>query len=214
MFEFPRFAVHDPRHANDLVRSNPFALVVSGRGGVPVATHAPVLPEGQVEGSFAGTTLLGHMARVNPHWRQWEGDATEVLVVFSGPHGYVSPSMHGAAEPSVPTWNYGAVHLTGRLELILGEEEMLDVVERTVQAMETPRTPKWEPGAASRDVFRQIVGGVVAFRVHVRDEAKLFKVSQDADDRTHGHIRDAFAGPEGNAGLAHLMDVVDPRGES
>jgi transcriptional regulator len=73
MFEFPRFATDDPRHAVDLVRAHPFALVVSANDGVPVGTHVPVIEESPVDTTFVGTTLLGHMAKVNSHWRGFEG---------------------------------------------------------------------------------------------------------------------------------------------
>ncbi|GAA2421460.1 protease synthase/sporulation negative transcriptional regulator PaiB [Actinomadura vinacea] len=213
MYAFPRFATGDPRHAVDLVRDNPFALIVSVAGGVPVATHAPVIIEDPASAatSFAGTTLLGHMARVNPQWRTLEA-APEILVVFSGPHGYVSPAMHGA-DPSVPTWNYAAVHLTGRAELITDPDGVLDVVERTVRTVEAPRTPEWRPSPESRRTFRGILQGVAAFRLHVRHEQSLFKLSQDQDDGLRGRVWDAFAaGADANPDLADLMSRVDPRG--
>lgn len=205
MYAFPRFTADDPRHAIDLVRDHPFALVVSAPGGVPVATHAPVIIENpdEVGDTFAGTTLLGHMARVNPQWREVES-SPDALLVFSGPHGYVSPSMHGA-DPSVPTWDYAAVHLTGTIELITDEDGLLDVVERTVAVMETPRSPSWTPSQASRDVFRAIVSGVVAFRVHVREQQSIFKLSQDKIspwDRIHAAFS---AGPDADPELAGLM---------
>lgn len=201
MYRFDRFATETHEHAVDLVRTNPFALVVSAAGGPPVGTHAPVLIEREAEGTFVGATLLGHLAKANPHWRTWEPD-TEVLVVFTGPHGYVSPTSY-AVDPAVPTWDYAAVHLTGRIEIIT---DVLDVVERTVAAMEAPRTPSWRPTPASREVFGKLVPGVVPFRVHVTAEERLFKLSQDKDDELRERVhRDAD--PE----LAALMDRVDPR---
>jgi transcriptional regulator len=214
MYAFPRFTADDPRHAIDLVRDHPFALVVSAPGGVPVATHAPVIIENPAEvgDTFAGTTMLGHMARVNPQWREMES-SPEALLVFSGPHGYVSPSMHGA-DPSVPTWDYAAVHLTGTIELITDEDGLLDVVERTVAVMETPRSPSWTPSRASRDVFRAIVSGVVAFRVHVREQQSIFKLSQDGIspwDRIHAAFS---AGPDADPELAGLMRRIGGSEES
>ncbi|NUW41412.1 FMN-binding negative transcriptional regulator [Nonomuraea rhodomycinica] len=201
MHVFPRYAPADPAHAARLVRENPFALVVSVAGGVPVATHAPVLVEEAGGPGFEGATLVGHLARVNPQWRAWES-APEALVVFSGPHGYVSPTSY-EADPAVPTWNYAAVHLTGRIEV---HPDPLEVVERTVEAMESSRTPSWRPGAASREVFARIVSGVVAFRVRVTGERGMFKLSQDIDDGRRARVR-----RDADPALAALMDQVDPR---
>jgi|SRR5690606_30920320 transcriptional regulator len=199
MFTFPRFAAEDPALVDALVRENPFALVVTAAGGPPVATHVPVVLEGE---TVEGGTLLGHLARVNPHWRSWE-NGTDVLVVFSGPHGYVSPTVY-ATDPSVPTWDYAAVHVTGTLELLGDDSETLGVVERTVTALESLRTPSWEPTPASRERFRTLLPGVVAFRVRVRAVQSLFKLSQDQDEERYGRVR-AWAAAE-NPRLADLMD--------
>ncbi|TDD11233.1 FMN-binding negative transcriptional regulator [Nonomuraea deserti] len=195
MHTFPRYAAEDPAQVSALIRENPFALVVSAVDGVPVATHVPVILEGA---AVAGGTLLGHMARANPHWRSFEG-SPDVLVIFSGPHGYVSPTVY-ATDPAVPTWDYAAVHLTGRVELV---DDALDVVERTVTALESLREPAWEPTPASRDRFRALLPGVVAFRVHVRTEQSMFKLSQDLDAERYARVRDAVATE--NPGLAALM---------
>ncbi|MGN9841124.1 FMN-binding negative transcriptional regulator [Nonomuraea sp. H19] len=199
MHVFPRYAAKDPQQVADLVRENPFALVVSAVDGVPVATHVPVILEGDTGDTVAGGTLLGHMARANPHWRAWES-SPEVLVVFSGPHGYVSPTVY-ATDPAVPTWDYAAVHLTGRVELV---DDALDVVERTVAALESLRTPAWEPTSASRTRFATLLPGVVGFRVHVRSEESMFKLSQDIDAERYARVRDAFAAE--NPRLADQMD--------
>jgi transcriptional regulator len=205
----PRFPVDDPRHAVRLVRDHPFALVISAEDGVPVATHAPVILESPVDTSFVGATLLGHLARANRQWRGWEA-APDALLVFSGPHGYVSPTTY-ATDPAVPTWDYAAVHLTGRICSIPDPAQTLDVVSRTVQVVESGRSPSWVPSPASRERFAAIVGGVMAFRFRVTAERSVFKLSQDGDEeRRHRVRRDVLTGPYANPGLAHLMNTVDP----
>jgi transcriptional regulator len=206
MFAFPRFATDDPRHAVELVRAHPFALVVSTVDGVPVGTHVPVIEQSPVGSTFVGTTLLGHMAKVNQHWRGFEG-SPPVLVVFGGPHGYVSPTAY-ATDPAVPTWNYAAVHLTGTVELITDSDATLAVVEATVRALESTRTPAWCPSARSHERFAQILPGVVAFRIHVTGERSLFKLSQDIDAERRGRVQDELRST-GNVPLADLMEEVN-----
>src|ERR1044071_9879011 len=82
-------------------------------GGVPFATHLPFILEAD-EGPYG--TLFGHMARANPQWRDFDA-SQPVLVIFQGPHTYVSPSWYEVAL-SVPTWNYAAVHAYGTPRLI------------------------------------------------------------------------------------------------
>lgn len=196
MHEFTRYAAPSPEAVADLVRANPFALVISG-GVPPTATHTPVILPGP---ALEGGVLLGHMARVNPQWRDLGSD---VLVVFSGPHGYVSPTAYGYT-PAVPTWNYAAVHVTGRVEVITDRAETLAVVEETVRAAESLRAVAWDM-TSSRDRFESLIDGVVAFRVHVRTVRSNFKLSQDmppdvqarvrADLRDHA-VADLMAEPE------------------
>eukprot|EP00493_Phyllostaurus_siculus_P004185 UN04205 len=75
------------------------------------ASHLPLVLDRSTGGNDA---LLGHFARANPHWKQLDGG--RVLVIFNGPHAYISPSWY-AAGPAVPTWNYAAVHVHGQLTL-------------------------------------------------------------------------------------------------
>jgi transcriptional regulator len=186
MHEFTRYQAPSREAVADLVRANPFALVVSG-GDPPTATHTPViLPGATVEDAV----LLGHMARVNPQWRGF--GSSDVLVVFSGPHGYVSPTAYGYA-PAVPTWNYAAVHVTGRVELITDRTETLAVVEETVRVMESRRSPAWDM-TSSRDRFVSLIDGVVAFRVHVRTVRSNFKLSQDMPPDVRARVRADLSG--------------------
>ncbi|TMO55905.1 FMN-binding negative transcriptional regulator [Pseudoalteromonas phenolica] len=77
-------------------------------------------------------TLLTHLAKANPHHKIL--DAKEVLIIFSGPHAYISPSWYEKG-PAVPTWNYAAVHVKGRVKLLDGQETM-SVVTQTVEKYE------------------------------------------------------------------------------
>lgn len=185
MHEFSRYPAPSPEAVIDLVRANPFALVVSG-GDPPVATHTPVILPGS---ALEGGMLLGHMARVNPQWRSFGSD---LLVVFSGPHGYVSPTAYGYT-PAVPTWNYAAVHVTGRVELIHDRAETLAVVEETVRVMESRRDVAWDM-TSSRSRFESLIDGVVAFRVHVRTVHTNFKLSQDMPPDVRARVRADLSG--------------------
>lgn len=87
------------------------ALATSGEGGL-MATHLPFV----VEEEDGRITLLAHMARANPQWREFAA-AADAMVIFMQPHAYVSP-RHYDSRQNVPTWNYVAVHAYGRPALI------------------------------------------------------------------------------------------------
>src|SRR5436190_24375513 len=93
------------------MRANDFPLLVTGTGGTLHASHLPVVVQERGEDLF----LDMHMAKNNAQWREFFDD--EVLVVFSGPHAYVSPRWY-ADEERVPTWNYAAVHAYGVPKII------------------------------------------------------------------------------------------------
>ena len=204
------YVAPSPAMEVELVRRNPFAVVVSAEPGrAPVATHVPVIfpRHDEVPGTLDGVTMIGHMARKNPQWTQFTA-GQEILLVFSGQHGYVSPGTYGY-EPAVPTLNYAAVHLTGTVEVTDTRAESLYVVEETVRTLEGMRDPQWDM-SASRETFAALVEHVVSFKVHVTDVQAMFKLSQDMAPEVRDRVR-ADLGAGGCPRLAGLMAAVDPR---
>src|SRR5580658_7964071 len=110
MYVPAHFSQTDSTRLFDFMEQNSFGLLVSQLGGEPFATHLPLLLDRQAGPSG---TLIGHVARANPHWQTTDRN---VLAIFSGPHAYISPSWY-EADNVVPTWNYLAVHVYGRLEI-------------------------------------------------------------------------------------------------
>ena len=155
MYVPPHFAVSDPARLLDLIERHSFGVLVSQVDGLPFATHLPFLLD-----RAAGThgSLVGHVARANPQWHEIAGQTA--LVVFSGPHAYVSPTWYEAANV-VPTWNYVAVHAYGRVELIEDPAALLDIVRRSVSVYEANMPRPWvldgSPTFVDR-LLRQIVG--------------------------------------------------------
>jgi transcriptional regulator len=177
------FAERDVAALFALARARPFALLTSARPGeAPVATHLPLwLDEKRGERG----TLVGHVARANPHWRHFDGE-TPALVVFQGPHAYVSARWYGSTK-QVPTWNYLAVHATGRprvvrdparvfalLRELMGENErVLPEAARVVG--DGPRELADIPFAH----LDRLARGIVAFELPIETLAGKWKLSQN-----------------------------------
>ena len=180
MYEFEKYRAPSQTEVVDLVRRHPFALIVSNGGGAdgaPTVTHTPVIIERMAaDGGFVGSELLGHIARKNPQWTQLS-DGENVLLVFTGPHGYVSPTAY-ADDPNVPTWDYAAVHLTARVTVLADDESGMHVVTRTVAELERLEPTAWDE-TSSLPTFRRIVGGIVSFRFEIVEQRAVFKLSQD-----------------------------------
>ncbi|MFD0483992.1 FMN-binding negative transcriptional regulator [Kineococcus sp. GCM10028916] len=195
----------------DLLDRNPFALLVgvSGEGpdAAPVATHVPVVrPADAGPAVRVGDVLWGHLATVNPQWREFTGHPRGLLV-FSGASGYVSPTTY-RVEPAAPTWNYAAVHVTARIEVLPAGEETLSVILETVRALERRQNSPWDV-TPSMDYVRRILPGVIAFAAHVEDVRAEFKMSQDKPPEVRERVRERFAA-DGRDDLVEAMDQAAP----
>jgi len=158
------------------MQANSFAVVVSNHDGRLTATHIPLTLSQHGD----DLRLHGHFARANRQWKTLA--AQEVLVIFSGPHAYVSPSHYDEYE-SVPTWNYVVVHAYGQMDIIMQEEqpERLEaLLVELIEANEPGYLAQWESlDGRFRDGMKQ---GIVGFEIPVtRIEGKA-KLSQN---KTH-----------------------------
>lgn len=173
------FRLNDRARIAEVLRTFDFALLVTAPEGVPQASHLPFLydPERGDNG-----TLLAHMARPNPQWRDFAALAAqgrEALVVFQGPHAYISPTWYGDGPPSVPTWNYVAVHAYGLPRLIEDAGEVRALLDRLVGVQEAELSPAWSTAGLTEKFLAGMQRGLVAFEIPVsRLEAKA-KLSQN-----------------------------------
>lgn len=166
------FAETDLPILQGFIEQNGFGLLISQVDGAPFATHLPLLLD-RSDGSPG--TLLGHVARANPQWRSADGQTA--LAVFSGPHAYISPTWY-EAEQVVPTWNYVAVHVYGRLRLVPEPAAVLEIVEKLVRVYEHGREPAWQFDADS-DFARKMLAGIVGFRLEITRIEGKWKLSQN-----------------------------------
>jgi transcriptional regulator len=200
MFVPPAFAVSDLPKLHQFITQNSFGLVVSQVDGVPFATHIPILLR-RAEGEYG--TLAGHFARANPQWRQLAGQTA--LVIFAGPHAYVSPTWY-EAENMVPTWNYTAVHAYGRIELIDAGEPLLDILKESVQVYERAMPQPWVfegTGTFTERLMEQIVG----FRMVIEKIEGKFKLNQNHPAERRHRVVGALErqGDENSRAVAKLM---------
>jgi transcriptional regulator len=180
----------------DLCDAHRFATLISGAPGSDlVVSHLPLLVD---RGPPGGPRLLGHVARANPQWRRFDG-ATPALAIFMGPHGYVSPSGYVTA-PSVPTWNYAVVHVTGRPRVVDGEATAA-IVARLVEAYEAGRPGRWS-GELPPDFHARQLEAIVGFEMSIDDVQGKFKLGQNRTDADRAGMIDAWERSEDAASRA------------
>jgi transcriptional regulator len=186
MYVPKHFGAPDDGWCHALIGRESFALLVStGADGAPFATHLPLLLDAD-RGRHG--TLVGHVARANPHARLL-GAGAPALAVFQGPHAYVSPGWY-TAHPSVPTWNYVAVHAYGRPALIEEPARVKALLARLVDTYETGRPAPWRFDSLTPDYVDGMIRGIVAFELPIERLEGKAKLSQNrgAEDRA-GAIR-------------------------
>ncbi|MGI8990917.1 MAG: FMN-binding negative transcriptional regulator [Bryobacteraceae bacterium] len=177
------FRVEDRQELTAFMRAHNFATLVAMQADRPVATHLPFV----VRESDSGMVLSAHMARANEHWKAIEGG--EVLTIFMGPHGYVSPALY-ESESSVPTWNYAAVHAYGTARLIPPGP----VLEALIQEFDPTYRAQWDDLAESFKA--KMIAGIAAFEIAVHKLEGKYKLSQNRPKVDQASVAAAYDGTE------------------
>jgi transcriptional regulator len=181
----PQYASTDEQVARQLIAEHPWAMLVSHHDGHLVASHYPVL----LDESADGLTLLTHVGRPDD---QLHGlGEHEILMVFEGANGYVSPSWYVPGSSRIPTWNFSAVHCWGTPQ-ILSPDENLDVLTRlTARFEQHVDEPMWLDRESSAPVAR----GTVGLRIPVERFVCKIKMNQDKDPQSVQNVIDHLRAP-------------------
>ena len=184
MYIPPAFTEDRTEVLHACIRANPFAPLVTGGPGGLAATHLPfVLDERRGELG----TLVSHMAAANPQTEALT-EGAETLVIFSGPHAYVSPRWYRPGD-AVPTWNYFVVHAYGVPRVVSEPGEMREQLQAQAAAFEAGAPRPWSMESASSAYLDSLLPGIVAFEIPIaRPEGKA-KMSQNRPADLDGIVR-------------------------
>ncbi|MCH6268018.1 FMN-binding negative transcriptional regulator [Neobacillus citreus] len=163
------FKIEDEEIIYDFMENNSFATLVSQHNGEPYATHLPLTIH-KKEG-----VLYGHFARPNGQWKDIASQ--KVLVIFQGPHCYISPSWY-ETNKAVPTWNYVAVHVYGQLEIVEDGQELLDALAEMVTTYEKPNS-SYQLKDVDPGFIEGMTKGIVGFRINITKIEGKAKLSQN-----------------------------------
>jgi transcriptional regulator len=172
------FAETDAAFIADFVDRHPLAtVVISGHDGLLV-DHIPFIRDGELT---VGHRLIAHAAKANSLWRALNTGAPAVLV-FSGAGAYVSPSFYPSKQTThevVPTWNYVAIHIHGRLTCTRDDAETRAIVDRLTNKMEATRADPWKMSDAPAHYIDQMLQGVVGLVFQIEAIVAKTKASQN-----------------------------------
>ncbi|MGC4090212.1 MAG: FMN-binding negative transcriptional regulator [Polyangiaceae bacterium] len=169
------FAESERETLLELIDQYPFATLISHGSVEPTLSHLPLLLDRITPG---GDELIGHMARANRHWQLFEAGAP-LLVVFQGPHGYISPGWYESA-PSVPSWNYAVVHVVGSARVV-DSQETASILGRLVERFESARPEPWRFDSLPADFVQDELKAIVGFRIRIERLTGKFKLSQNKE---------------------------------
>ena len=162
--------VEDKPELLAFLRANNFPILVTGTGGVLHASHLPVT----IHEHGSQIVIDMHMAKNNPQWKEFFDD--EVMVLFSGPHAYISPRWY-ADQERVPTWNYATVHAYGVPAIISDRKAKAESQRRLIESLDPVWLPKHE--ALSQKYVDMMLDGIVNFSIPVARMETRWKLSQN-----------------------------------
>ena len=196
MYVPKNFVVDDPAVLQALMERHGFATMITSTPGGLMATHIPVLFE-----AVPGTPgrLVAHLSGQNPHGEALDG--AEVLTIFQGPHGYISPSWY-AQHPAVPTWNYAAVHVYGRATVVRDAKRLREIVGRLVDAYEGGRAAPWSMAGLPDRYMTGMLNGIVGVEIAIERIEGKHKLSQNRPVEDRRRV------------IAALGDSADPQDRS
>lgn len=191
------FKETDPERLVALLRDYPFGMLVTLRAGLPFVTHIPFLYERREDGI---QVLRGHVAKANPQWQDLAEHQT-ALVVFQGPHAYVSPSWYET--PGVPTWNYAVVHVYGKARL-LRDAALENLLRELTTVYEATQSAPWQP-ELSGERREKLLAMIVGFEIEIQEIQGKFKLSQNRPENDRRNVIEQLQKSPFTSAVATLM---------
>ena len=161
------------------IKEHSFATIITNGGGVPIASHLPMVIEEEVD----SLKIIGHFAKANSHWQLLNNQKS--LIIFAEPHAYISPA-HYESLVNVPTWNYIAVHVYGDCTLVTDDASSIAILEKTIGTYEAEYKKQWD--ALPADYKKANLNGIVCFEMKVTDIQAKKKLSQNKTSNERQNI--------------------------
>lgn len=199
------FKVNDFKEIQEFVQANSFGTLVTTKNSKPIATHLPL----QLITDQDDLYVTGHMAYGNPQWKTFE-TSEQVLVIFQGPHAYVSSSWY--EKENVPTWNYQSIHLYGTA-VLLSDDEVKQDLARLMNTYEKHRENPVMLENLSPFLVEKELKGIVGFKIKVKEVQAAYKLSQNRTETDYRNIIKNLSTEE-NSGAQQMAELMKKRDNS
>lgn len=191
MYQPAHFIETRPEVLHALVQSHPLATLVTLSAKGLDANHIPLVVRSGADGC---TSLVGHVARANPVWKDTDL-SVPVLAIFQGPQHYISPGWYATkAEHGkvVPTWNYAVVHAKGLLTVHDDATWVRSQMQQITTQQEAPMAQPWAISDAPRDYTDKMIAAVVGIEIVVDEWVGKWKVSQNQPPANQITVREGL----------------------
>jgi transcriptional regulator len=166
--------VEDRRFLHDFMDEFAFVDLVTISPSLRI-THIPVFLD-RAAGAYG--TIHGHISRQNPQREALEKNQTAVMV-FHGPHGYISPTWYAKTGNLVPTWNFAVVHAIGKLRPVEAKEALNDLLSKLIAKFERYEGTSYDFSKIDSTYKYGLMGGIIGFELEIELLEGKFKLGQD-----------------------------------
>lgn len=183
----------------NFLNENSFGILISQVDGRISGTHIPMELDKDENGE---DVLVGHIAKANPQSKNLK-NAEEILAIFNGPHSYISSSWY--QKENVPTWNYIAVHVYGKVKIIEGKELLESLTKLVDKYEQDSKNPVSVKKMSSRTLKQ--VNGIVGFSIKINEIQAAYKLSQNKEETDYHNITSELekVGDSNSIGIAEEM---------
>lgn len=172
----------NPEAIREFLLTNSFGILVNQNYGKLWATHTPMELEVNSDGK---EVLYGHISRENPQWQSF-ASGEQVLAIFSGPNSYISSSWYD--HENVPTWNYSAVHVYGKIKII-EDDAVSNFLRKLIDRYESDSENPLHLDDLSAETLEQS-RGIVCYEIEIQEFHAVHKMSQNRDIKNYNVIID------------------------
>ena len=196
----------DLNEVKEFIKSNGFGILLSNSNQKILGSHIPL---DLIEDENGNEVLSGHIAKANHQVEDISGTSSEVLVIFNGPHSYISSSWYD--HDNVPTWNYIAVHIYGTIKIIEGEQ-LYKALNKLVDKYEKNMASPDSMDKMSPETLKQI-NGIIGFNISIKEIQAAYKLSQNRKDYDYHNVVKELEnnGDENSLKVAKIMQEKRPK---
>lgn len=203
LYNPPHFRNDDRDALLASIEARGFATLVSVAEAGPIITHLPLILD---RSAGPHGTLIGHVARANPHWTLADLSRPSVAII-AGPEAYVSPNWYPSkvdTGKAVPTWNYEVVHVTGTLRVHDDAAWLRAAVTRLTEKHETARPNGWQVSDAPEAYIAAQLKGIVGLSLEISELTGKSKLSQNRSEQDRAGVMAGLAADDDPASAAML----------